>query len=81
MTFSLQIYNWAGDEDLSSTIAILGYLMAVIINPATVLCYLVIILMRRKNPVPLWLMALNIVFLFLQLVYIILLNAGKFDAS
>ena len=77
LTFSLQLYDWAKDETLSSTIAILGYFMGVVINPVTVLCYLVLVIMGRKIPVPGWLVALNIVFLFLQLFYIVLLNPGN----
>ena len=81
LAFSLHFYNWTGDEQISSTIIILGYFMAVIINPVTVLLYLMITLFRKPIPVPAWLMALNILFLILQLLYIILLNSGKFDAA
>lgn len=80
LSFSLHFYNWAQDENLSSTVIIIGYFLAALINPVTVLSYLVIALMGRTNPVPSWLVALNIVFLILQLFYIILLNSGKFSA-
>ena len=77
LSFSLHFYNWSGNGDVTSTILIIGYFLAIVINPITNLCYLVILMIRKPHPVPGWLVALNIVFLILQLVYIILMNPAK----
>lgn len=64
------------NQDLRAYIIIIGWVLSVIFNPLTVLCYLVYFLMRRKVPtmVPAWLMVANVFFLFLQLVFLLLLN-------
>jgi hypothetical protein len=75
LTVSLQINNWSQDEGITSTIVIIGYFLSVFIIPAVNLCYLTVLVIRKKlYPVPLWLSLANLLFLFLQLFYIFYLN-------
>lgn len=76
LAFSLQVYDWIKMEDLNSTIAITGYVLSVIFNPAVNLCYLVLFWTKRKSLsiVPAWLIVMNILFLLLQVIYLLMLN-------
>lgn len=80
VSFSLMINRWVKNEDLSSTIIISGYVLSVIFNPVVNLSYLVLFWIKRNNLsiVPAWLMVMNILFLMLQLIYLLLLNIANY---
>jgi hypothetical protein len=72
LAVSLRIRNWSHDEAITSTIILIGYIMGFVIVPITDLCYLGLILTRKKPTryVPLWLVLSNVLFLFVLLFYI-----------
>ena len=74
--FSLQLTNWIRNEQLSSTLVVSGYVMGFFINPLVVLCYLFTWLVSRRKlkSVPAWLITANILFLVIQILYILYLN-------
>jgi len=76
LSLSLLFYKWANDDSLVSTIIVIGYFMGVVIVPLTILCYLLVIALRKKLKViiPPWLIIANILFLFVFLFYIFYLN-------
>ena len=76
LTLSLMVSKWIDDESLASTIIIIGYFMSLLMMPVTVLCYLFVLISKRrlKKIVPLWLVIANILFLLLLLFYIFYLN-------
>ena len=74
--FTLRIGNWFHNQDISGTIVIIGFFLAMLFNPLVNLCYLILFLVR-KNParvVPGWLITSNILFLVMQIFYILYLN-------
>ncbi len=75
----LQIINYVTNGDVTATIAIIGYFMALLLNPLLILCYMVLFFTNRKvlATVPTWLIAANLVFLVLQIIYIFYLNDTK----
>lgn len=74
LSFSLQFYDWSANNMVVSTILIIGYLLAIIINPITNIIYFIVSITGKKHPVPGWLVTMNVLFLIMQLVYIILIN-------
>ena len=68
--------DWIKNQDITSMIALIGYLMGFIINPFLVLSYLLLFLVSRKKLklVPSWLLTANILFLVIQILYILYLN-------
>ena len=76
VSFSLRIYDWLGIEEIVSTIVIIGWVLAIIFNPVVNLCYLVIFWLKRQSLsiIPTWLIVMNILFLILQLIFLLLLN-------
>jgi hypothetical protein len=64
------------NEAFSSTVIIIGYVMGAILLPVTNICYLVLLLMKKKitESVPRWLIISNIIFLFVLIYYIFYLN-------
>jgi uncharacterized membrane protein len=76
IAFSIQMTDWIKNEDITSTIALIGYVMGFIINPLLVLCYLLVFIFSRKKlkAIPSWLLTANILFLFIQILYILYLN-------
>jgi hypothetical protein len=72
MSLSLLIWDWIQDESLISTIITIGFFMGMIIVPVTLICYLVLWLIRKKPAaiVPGWLIVANILVLFILLGYI-----------
>ena len=72
LAVSLQIWNWNREEAITSTIIIIGYVMGFVIVPVTDLCYLGLVLQRKKPTrfVPGWLVLSNVLFLFVLLFYI-----------
>ncbi|WP_276501751.1 hypothetical protein [Terrimonas pollutisoli] len=61
-------------EVVSSTIITIGFVMGLLIVPATLVCYLIVLVRKKQIPVPLWLIIANIVFLFILMLYIIFIN-------
>lgn len=76
---SLQMSNWLPNQDMKATIAIIGYFLAILFNPFVNLCYFVLLLIRRKfwTVVPSWLITANLLFLVMQIFYILYLNDTK----
>lgn len=76
LAISLRIRPWIGEETLVSTIITIGYFIGMIVVPVTCLCYLVMMLGRRKlrNYVAGWLVLANFLFLCSLLVYIFYLD-------
>ncbi len=76
LSISLLISDWAKDDDITSTIIIIGYFMGIIVVPVTNLCYLVVLFSRKKltKYVPRWLAIANFIFLLLLLYYIFYMN-------
>ncbi len=76
IAFSIQMTNWIKNEDITSTIALIGYVMGFIINPVLVICYLTFFIFSKKRlkTIPSWLLTANILFLVIQLLYILYLN-------
>jgi hypothetical protein len=72
----LLIKNWTNDEEITSTIIVIGYFMGLIVVPITNLCYLAVLLSRKKlkEIVPLWLVAVNILILLVLIYYLIYVN-------
>jgi len=76
LSVSLLIRNWTRDEAISSTIIIIGYFIGLIVVPVVNLCYLFVLVIKRKLGVyvPLWLVTANIFFLLILIVYIFYFN-------
>lgn len=76
IAFSVQMTDWIKNEDITSMVALIGYVMGFIINPILVLCYLLGFLFSRKRlkKIPSWLLTANILFLVIQILYILYLN-------
>jgi hypothetical protein len=76
LALSLLFKNWLRDESLVSTIITIGYFIGLVVVPLTVLCYLVIFLVKRKlgKYVSPWLVGSNIFFLLVLAFYILYLN-------
>lgn len=76
VALSLQFGKWFHNEDIESTVLIIGYFMAMLLNPAAVVCYLLFFLFRRSKPhlIPKWLVIANALFLAFQIFYILHLN-------
>lgn len=76
IAFSIQMTDWIKNEDITSMIALIGYVMGFIINPLLVLCYLLLFIVSRKKLriIPSWLLTANILFLVIQILYILYLN-------
>ena len=64
------------NELFSSTIIIIGYAMGGLLLPATNICYLVMLLMKKKmrHLIPGWLIGANVFFLIVLIYYIFYLN-------
>ncbi|HSU29153.1 MAG TPA: hypothetical protein VLJ68_12280 [Chitinophagaceae bacterium] len=76
MSISLQLYDWTDNQDIIGTVITVGYFMGMIIVPVTILCYLFVLLIKKrlKGYVPLWIVFGNIIFLFIFLYYLFYLN-------
>ena len=79
LAFSLQLSNWVKEEQITSTIVILGYVMGFSLNPIVNLCYLVTGIISRKKLaiVPLWLIVANVLFLVIDAFYLLYINVSK----
>jgi hypothetical protein len=79
LAVSLQLTNWVHNQDIAATIAIIGYFMVVLFNPLVNILYFILFIIRKKfwTIVPSWLIASNILFLVMQIFYILYLNDTK----
>ena len=76
IAFSLQLSNWIKNEELTSTIMMLGYVFVFILSPVVNICYLFLVLLRKKlgRILPAWLVTANVLFLVIELFYILYIN-------
>lgn len=79
LSVSLQFYDWSDNHNITSTIIIIGYFMAILFNPLANICYLLLLISRKRilHSLPLWLIIANVIFLVLQLIYIIYLTSSN----
>ena len=77
LAISLQFGRWFQNQDAEATTIIIGYFMSALLNPAAVVCYLILFIRNKERVqvVPKWIMVANGIFLFLQAFYILHLNA------
>ena len=73
----MQISNWIKNEQLTSTIVVIGYVMGFLLNPVTNICYLFTVLIAREKLtiVPAWLIVANVLFLVIDAFYILYINS------
>ena len=76
VALSLQFGKWFHNQDAEALILIIGYVLAIVINPLAVVCYGFFLLFKRSRlqSISKWLMIANTVFLFFQAFYILHLN-------
>lgn len=76
MSISLHIYNWAKNQDVTGTILIIAYFIGFIALPIVNICYLGVLIIKRKLGafVPLWLVTANLFFLLILVLYIFYFN-------
>lgn len=76
VSFIFRATNWLSNQDIQSYIIIIGWVLSAVFNPVVVFIYLLIFWIKRKKLaiVPVWLIVMNILFLFLQLVFLLLMN-------
>jgi hypothetical protein len=76
LCFSIQLSNWIKDEQIKSSIVMLGYVIGIPLNLVVNLCYLGFFAFRKKLAavIPGWLITANILFLVIQILYFIYLN-------
>ena len=76
LALSFQFGRWFQNQDAEATVIIIGYFMSALLNPAALVCYALLFLVKRAglNPVPKWLMIANSLFLIFQVFYILHLN-------
>src|ERR1700758_170144 len=79
LAFSIQLSNWIKEEEIISTIVIIGYVLGFILNPVTNLCYLFtsVIARRKLQIVPAWLIVANVLFLVIDGFYILYINSQR----
>ncbi len=76
LSLSILLWNWTHEQHIIGTIATIGHFMGMLLVPLTLLCYIVVVILKRKltDTVPVWLVISNIFFLFVLLLYIIINN-------
>ena len=76
LAVSLQFTRWLRNNDLEATVIILGYVMVVVLNPFVVFWTGIVYVTKQEKLViiPNYLMLANLVFLLLQIIYVIYLN-------
>jgi hypothetical protein len=79
LAFSLMISRYITNETVVSTILIIGYFLVILFSPLVNLCYLVLFLLRKKfwHFIPSWLITANVMFLLMEIFYILYLNDLK----
>jgi hypothetical protein len=83
LSLSLLIREWTNGQVISSTIITIGYIMGILVVPATLICYLAVLLRKKTLApyVPLWLVVSNILFFIVLLIYIIIINAQHYPPA
>jgi hypothetical protein len=78
LAFSLQLSRWIKNEQITSTIILIGYLMGFILNPVANFSYLVFGIISRKSLqiIPSWLIVANALFLVIDAFYILYINSN-----
>jgi hypothetical protein len=68
--------NLGGNDAVISTIIIIGYVFAIVVNPLVNIFYLFMLIRRKPllQTLPKWLVLANFIFLLLQLQYLLFLN-------
>jgi hypothetical protein len=81
ISISIQIYDWARDQVTVSTILIIGYFMGFVILPLVNLCYLGVLIVKRRLAifVPLWLVTANLFFLLILVLFIFYFNGPGYN--
>ena len=70
---SITIFGqWINEENILSTIIVIGYFIGAVVIPVTMLCYLGVWIVKRRVPVPYWLIISNFIFLLAILLFILL---------
>ena len=79
LAVSLQLSRWFQNQDAEALVIIIGYFMAALVNPVANICVLFLLLQDRIKlaAVPRWLLFSNGLFLILQIIYLIHLNAAQ----
>src|SRR5205085_228421 len=79
VAFSLQLSKWIHDQNITDYVITIGYVMGFILNPLANICYFFTAIISRKklSIVPSWLIAANILFLFIDAFYILYINPHK----
>jgi len=74
--FSIQLSNWIKDEQIKSSVVMLGYVIGIPLNIIVNLFYLGYLVSRKKLSavIPAWLITANVLFLVIQILYFIYLN-------
>jgi hypothetical protein len=77
LAFSLQLSNWIKNEQIISTIVLIGYVIGFILNPLANFSYLVFGIFSRKTlkAIPSWLIVANVLFLVIDAFYILYINS------
>ena len=75
--------EWTKDQDIAATIITIGTFMGMILVPVTLIGYLIAVVRRKKlnEIVPTWLIAANIVWMFVYLFYLIYVNGHHNPAA
>lgn len=83
LTLSIQIFAWTSDQALAGTIITIGVFIGLLVVPVTLLCYLMVMLLKKNLAqfIPIWLIISNVIFLIVLLIYIISLNAHPNPAA
>ena len=73
IAFTIQLSNWIKNEDAISLMVLIAYVMGFLINPITIICYLIVFIRSRAKLklIPSWLLTANIIFFVLQVFYFI----------
>ncbi len=76
LSLSQLIWVWMQEGSIVSTIITIGVFMGSVIVPAACVCYLLVLIARKKirSIVPWWLIAANIFFLLLLIFFIFYWN-------
>jgi len=76
VSFLFKVTNWLTNHDIKAYIIIIGWVLSAVFNPVVVFIYLILFWIKRKQLtiVPVWLVVINILFLFLQLIFLLLMN-------
>lgn len=76
LAVTLRIGNWVHNADIVALILLIGYLLVLLFNPLVNIFYLILFLFRKKfwTVVPSWLITANLLFLVMELFYILYLN-------